>query len=374
MSEVDNGLITKKAMIKIRDINRSNAAEVKAAVSFHNAAYGTKRTSEQWFWEYEGNAPSRSVFTIIEDEDGIGGTQGMIPIYLNINGQKYLSGKSENTLLSPKHRGGSLSQELYGFALSRCKNNNMSFIWGYTPAEKVWKNKFGFATYNTMFFSILILNPFKFLSAMKSKLSPLKSIASLPLVLLAYIYSLMLRYYQRFLNNSSFKRFSIEERPRNIDDLKLLYDRLRTKYPYLIHIDQDDNYLNWRIACNPNIIWKKNYFLYEDNTLKSYCYITSSNNTTAFVADFTFETREAGAYLLNEMLKSLNSGKISHLIFLGNQQNRLITNVFALLNKFGFLRKRTAPFVFKNISGKDDNNLYNIENWYLNGLWTEGYE
>lgn len=374
MSEVGNRLVTKKAMVKIREINRSNIAEVKAAVSFHNAAYGTKRTSEQWFWEYEGNVPNRSVFTIIEDEDGIGATQGMIPIYLNINGQKYLSGKSENTLLSPKHRGGSLSQELYEFALSLCKSNNMSFVWGFTPAEKVWKKKFGFSTYNTMFFSILILNPFRFLSVMKSKLSPLKSIVMLPLILLTYIYSFTLRYYQIFSNNSPFKRFSIEEKPRSIDDLKLLYDRLRGKYPNLIHIDQDENYLNWRIVCNPNIICKKNYFVYEDNILKGYCYITSSNTTTAFITDLTFETREAGSYLLNEILKTLNSGKISHLIFLGNQQNRLIANVFALLTKFGFLRKRTAPFVFRNISGKDDSNLYDIENWYLNGLWTEGYE
>ena len=32
----------------------------------------------------------------------------MIPIYLNINGKRYLSGKSENSLLNPKYRGKSL--------------------------------------------------------------------------------------------------------------------------------------------------------------------------------------------------------------------------------------------------------------------------
>ena len=101
--------------IKIREIRSSDISDINEAISIHNVAYGDKRTPEQWIWEYKSNYPDLFVFTVIEDDGRIVGTQGMIPIYINIKGKRYLSGKSENSLLNPEYRGGTLFQELYEF-------------------------------------------------------------------------------------------------------------------------------------------------------------------------------------------------------------------------------------------------------------------
>ena len=87
----------------IRTVESSDINEV---VSFYNTLEGDNRTTEQWVWEYKGSYHDLFVFTVAEDDGRIVGTQGMIPIYLNIKGERYLSGKSENSLLNPAYRGG----------------------------------------------------------------------------------------------------------------------------------------------------------------------------------------------------------------------------------------------------------------------------
>jgi len=45
--------------------------EIDEAVSLDNLEYGRRRTYKQWMWEYRGNCPLLSVFTVIKDEDRI---------------------------------------------------------------------------------------------------------------------------------------------------------------------------------------------------------------------------------------------------------------------------------------------------------------
>lgn len=358
--------------IKIREIR---SADINEAISFHNDSTGDKRAPEHWIWEYKSNYPDLFVFTVVEDEGCISGTQGMIPIYINIKGKRYLSGKSENSLLNPKYRGRTLFQELYEFAMSLSKAKNMHCIWGYTPAVKVWRNKLGFSVYeNIMYESILILNLRNALSAvLKSQQSIARKIKSSFLTLFGYLYSLMFRFSFRPQKKSPKMKFSIEHRLRCIDDLNMLYGRLREKYPDLIHIDQDEKYVMWRIYNNPNIKYKT-YFVYEGNLLSGYCYVNTNDKKRAFLTDFTFESVTAGTLLLRVLLNVLRNEKISHVHFSGNVRNPLMMTTFNLLKRFGFLKRViSTAFVLKNISYKDEDYLYDVKNWYAGGLWTEGY-
>ncbi len=356
--------------IRIEEIKDS---DLDQAVFFYNNIHREKRTSKQLIWEYKGNYPKSFVFTIIKDDGRIVGTQGMIPIYVNIKGKKYLSGKSESSLLDSKYRGGELFKELYDFAISLCKTRNMCVIWGITHAIKVWKNKLGFSVYtDAIYTSILILKPQVFLSKiLESKWRlPKKILVSFLILPLNLYSSVRMNTHAPFSGNSG--EFSIEEKLRSIDDLRELYRRLRANVD-IIHIEQDDKYIAWRVFNNPNIKYKTCY-LYENNRLRAYCYLNINNEKNAYLTDFTFEDYEAGEILLKRVLNQLRLEDVTYVMFLGNIKNPLMARVFDLLERYGFIKRRDSEaFVILSMSNDHKMYLNDIRNWYVNGLWTEGY-
>ena len=355
-------------------IKQIKDSDINKVISLHNTNYGDKRTPKQWIWEYKGNYPDLFVFTIIEDNDRVVGTQGMIPIYLNIKGKTYLSGKSESSLLDSKYRGRNLFKELYNFAMSLCKAKKMCCVWGFTGATKVWRNKLRFSVYkDVMYTSILVLNPRRFISSeiVGSRQNMVTKIVESLLVVCLYLYFSARVFTYGYLKRTP-RKFSIEQELRSASDLGKLYKRLRAKYADLIHIEQDEKYITWRIFNNPNVEYTT-YFVYEDNLLRAYCYVNINDKKNAYLTDFTFEDYEAGDFLLKTVLNLLRKRKVTGVLFMGNIKNPLMVAIFNLLKKHGFVKRRGSPFVLKNVSYKHEKCLYNIENWYLNGLWTEGY-
>jgi hypothetical protein len=360
--------------LKMREVTDSDINEL---ISLHNAHYLDNRTTEQWTWEYKGNYPDFFVFTVIEDNGEIVGTQGMIPIYINIKGRRYLSGKRENGLLLDKYRGGALYQDLLEFAHSLCREKNMFVTWGFSDAVRVRRP--GTAIYaNCMDESILVLNLRNALNQIvRPERTTGKNILMSIFAIFCYSYSLivssLVRFRYSFWRNSTGTKYSIEHRLRSIDDLNKLYERLREIYPDLIYIDQDDKYITWRIYSNPNIRYET-YFIYEDNLLRGNCYVGEKDNRVASIADFTFESTEAAAFLLRSLISKWRKERIGYVYFFGNAKNPLAVTVFNLLKRFGSLRRRNEDaFVLKNMSYNDEGHLHDIKNWYLGGLWREGY-
>lgn len=354
--------------IKMAEIEDS---EVDEAVSLHNTEYGTKRTPRQWLWEYKSNYPELAVFVVIKNKERIIGTQGMIPIYLDVEGGKYLSGKSENTLVARKYRRRGLHSRLYGFALSKCKDKGMCCVWGYTSVPVALKllERVGFAVFNNVMCTvILILNVRKFiLSTLVSEGNIIRKIANSLLVMPIRLCSCALTHGSK----KTSRQFSYEQKLRLASDVEDLYDRLRKRHPGLIHIKQDDQYISWRVYKNPNIRYLTS-FVYEHNALRAYCYISLANPERVFLSDLIFEDWEAGDFLLKAVLAMFRKRKIASVSFLGNTTNPLIATVFSSLKKHGFVKIASAPFVLKNLSCKRPISL-DIENWCLSGIWTEGY-
>ena len=87
--------------LKIREINYTN--DLQQLVQLHNDNYREHRKPDDYNWAYTGFQADNSVLTVAEDEGEIVGSQGMIPIYLNVGGQVYLTGKSENSLMDGKY-------------------------------------------------------------------------------------------------------------------------------------------------------------------------------------------------------------------------------------------------------------------------------
>jgi len=343
-------------------VREATDSDIDRVVSLHNQNYKHQRTALQWLWEYRTHHPDLVVFTVVEDDDRIVGTQGMIPIYLRFRGGTYLSGKSESSLLSPEYRGGKTFQKLYAFAMSLCKAKGMCCVWGLTTAAKVWRDRLLFSVYtDAIYTSVSVLNP-------RLALSGTSSLTSCK-----YLYGCVQRRLLSRRKPVESRRFSIEQDLRSYRDLDHLYERLATKHADLIYIRQDEDYFRWRISNNPNARYMT-CFLYEHDLLQSYCYVNTANSPTAYLTDFTFVDDDAGSYLLQKVLERLGHRNVVWVSFLGNVKNPLISAVFNVLKRFGFIEERSPlAVVTKNIMCEDEEITRDVRNWYLNGLWTEGY-
>jgi hypothetical protein len=313
---------------------------------------------------------------VAKDDGRIIGTQGMIPIYLNLRGTKHLTGKSENSLLEKSYRGGRIFQELYEFGLSLCELKGMCCVWGFTPAVKVWRDKLTFDVYeDVMHTHILVLDLKNALSKLSEILLTIKIRANMLyriLVILAYFYSSARIGMFNIGRKKERKRiFTIVTKLKAPTDILDLYSRLRAEYDGLIHIEHDETYFAWRITNNPNLSYAT-YFVYEGDLLKAYCYATTHNGIV-WLSDFTLEDKESGIMLLKYLLSILSKSGIGYALFTGNVRNALVVNVLDLLRKCGFLELKSerTSFVLKNIACSED---LDVRNWYMNGLWTEGYQ
>ncbi len=384
-----------KKNLEIRDVKSS---EVKDIIAFHNATHGDNRRPEHWAWEYRGNYPESYVFGIIKDKekDRLVGTQGMIPIYINIGGDRYFSGKSENSLLDPNYRGGTLFQDLYEYTVNKCKEKKMCCIWGYTSAGRVWRKKLKFEVYAESLGEAKIILNFgaTIFDSIQSKIkNVLKAIrnkqTTVGKIIEGIFHALSGKLKQtpksksesisknKTLTNKedSLKgQFKIVQKLRSYQDLNSLYKRLRKTYPNLIHIDQDKKYVQWRIFDNPVVKYDTD-FVYEGNILRAYCYINTTKRRCGYISDLTFETPDAGDFLIENLISKLRSKKIAYVTFFGNMDNPLIDSVFELLKTYGArIQISNQFFVLRNLSYNDKTVLFDIKNWYLNALWSEGYD
>jgi GNAT superfamily N-acetyltransferase len=128
------------------EIQNLSKDELEDASNFHQRYYDDKRPLKVWLWEYQSIYPDKSVLVGIKNESELIATQGMVPIYLNINGKRCLSGKSESTLVDKKYRGKGLFADIYNSAIKQSKDKGMCCLWGFTKALVPFQ-KVGYRTY-----------------------------------------------------------------------------------------------------------------------------------------------------------------------------------------------------------------------------------
>ncbi|MCU0359907.1 MAG: GNAT family N-acetyltransferase [Bacteroidia bacterium] len=112
--------------------------------AFYNAVYGKHRDENQFNWEYNSAPAGKAIYVLAEYKGEIVGTQAAIPYFLITgSGEKIFSAKSEDTLVSPAHRGKQIFEKMYACLFEECKKQNIRVIWGFTYADKPFK-KLGF--------------------------------------------------------------------------------------------------------------------------------------------------------------------------------------------------------------------------------------
>lgn len=362
--------------INIRQINNTDFDSI---IKLHNSHHCDFRTVNDFKWEYITYSNKKYVFYVIEKNDQIIGMQGMIPIKVNINGTMYLTGKTENSLVEeiPSVRG-VLFLRLYYHAMNMCKEVGMKFVWGITGKSDIWEKGLKFKVFQRVLYdTIFIFNVRRVISEIMNKkwILPKK----FGMILICYIIRLWSTFRKIITSisiNLSYDEYELRMELYSPNDILNLYTGLRTKYPNLIHLEQNINYLKWRVYNNP-IIDYVTFFIYgkDKKELKAYCFLAKSKSNIYYLSDFTFQETSAGHILINYILDYCNKEKIGSVLYYGNKSNELINNTFSLLKKYGFIMKRNnSPFVVKDIGFENKSILYDSKNWHINGLWSEGYD
>jgi hypothetical protein len=339
-------------------------------ISYHNEHFGDERKPEHWKWEYKGCYPDLSIFSVIKDNGRIVATFGAIPIYLNVAGERVLTGKLENALVSPEYRGGEVACMARTTNENKAREVGLQFFWAYAPIYKTSVRE-GYEVFKGAICSMAaVIRPMVAASdVLKSKRRSLKKrITAISNRFVLWAYGTI----RRFTVTSSNRVYVVRSSVLGPNDLHDLFERLRDRYPNMINIDLNSQYLDWRIHNHPFFKYET-YYVYEGENLVAYAFVNSSSGFRGYLTDFGFENMNAGEFLLSRILRDLREKNVGLVAFVGNCHNPLVKESFKLLRRWGFVHYNSTHLHVKNLRFKHGQILSNAENWYMTGIGTEGF-
>lgn len=367
----------------VRYVSKADG-DAENTIVFLKTVVAHNMDSTCWQWEFE-SFPESTVLTILKSHGKTGGTQFMLPVPLSLDGTGVTSGKCENSYVSPEFKGTGWFAKLFSLALDEAKKRELKVLWAFTPATKVYGQKLGFTVFPDS------MQAFRGIWG-KPTLQYFSHFPGNRLYNLTKYFFYRLRAISFGNRVRSLKRsmaydqalaaYEVTDTPKQPDDLQRLYHRLREQYPGLVHIDPTPKYMDWRIRQNPNLTYVTQYF-YTKGELAGY-YIYALKDQAVNLTDLTFSDKKVADMLFCHLLDGMRrSGKIDFHYF-ANKENPINSHIFQLLEKMGGVITPAGdlPFVFR-LFGEvrqgqqeitaDSPFLADPRNWYLNGMWTEGY-
>ena len=351
----------------IKELQPGTDGSFEKACEYFNESRGMDRTRLQWRWEYAGLPGTPSVFIALEDESGFSGTVGVLPIVLNRDGSKELSGKIDTVLVAQKYRGKGQYKRMVNAARDRCRELGYRSLWGITSADKVYEN-IGFKVLSA------VLESYSATLSMGEAIVELKS-SGRPVsrrVLSAGKQVALALYFKLgglvHAVDSAGRLEAVIHLPDEAG-MRSIYGALLERYPGLVRPEMTDQYLRWRITENPSIV-SHAVSVYENGALKAYAVATSGNGVNALITELVFLSSEAGGLCLKTLLALLCGAGFRKADYVGNVKNGLAMQVLALLRRYGFMKVNAVSFIYMPLSNELP---FDIGCWHVNGLWTEGY-
>ncbi|MBI5763698.1 MAG: GNAT family N-acetyltransferase [Planctomycetes bacterium] len=114
-----------------RDADAINALYNDASAR-PDAAAVPPRTAAQWRWEYIQSSSDSPPYVLAEHDGYVVGTQAYIPIEFVCDGRIIRTGKDEDTLVHPVHRGRGLLDAMYKHLSARALSDGVELLWGLT--------------------------------------------------------------------------------------------------------------------------------------------------------------------------------------------------------------------------------------------------
>lgn len=362
--------------------------EIKDVIKFHNKYFMDNRSTAIWKHEYQSYMPEKYVFCIAKKDNEIIGTNGMLPIQLKIQKKSVLTSKGESSLIALNYRGSPIFRNLYQFVIDKLEKRDVKIIWGITNFGLVWKRILHFNVFDKIFKNSIIFINFKnSFIFIKNRLINENQKKGLKYPIIIFV-TLCLLFYKLYFFFFAIKRFFLRlisqneyfsvEKVNNTSDIENLLESVNNEFN-LIQIEQQKEYLNWRIYDNPILDYKTIYIYKKGNKkrLLGYAYFSiNKSKNTGGITEFVSINKSVSEILINRGFSFFKENKVGFCRYFGNSKNTIVNHTLKYLRKNGFLNiKENSSFIFKSLTKYEIDEKYenNPKNWYITGLWTEGF-
>jgi hypothetical protein len=369
-------------MIKIK---RLDDYERKIVHSFFNKIYKNKRDLLEWEWEFLNNPLGRSIFVTAVEADAIIGTQAIILANLTLKGQKVLSGKSEETLVDHQFRGMGIFKKMYELIFDEAHHAGVKILWGFTGAVKPFRNV-GFDIKDPLRSFWLVLSigtSFKHICIKQDFLKRkrysqiIKLFLGLVIIRLHYLIKnsmqkIILRN-NRHLNK--YKTRNLNQFDHDTDKCFLTFIK---DYPDIITLWRTHDYMNWRTIRNPHGEHTIIGLYFENKLVGNMVFGMDLINKVLNIVD-VIVLKDHAVYGLTVLFdRIVNLAQREQCGFISFElipsKNTFCIILKEEINKKGFYQMPYSyPTVLKIVSEEQDKDfLCDINNWYVNSLFTEG--
>lgn len=345
---------------------------------FFNSAQSDKlqinnRSQGEFDWLFINSFFKPSLYAVASDSESgeiIGTNAGIFIPMLSKNGERLLTIKGEDTLLSLDKMIGlgkrDILKELLCTIIEKSRDDNAMFMWGFTPAKAAFK-RCGFKIITQIKGSFYVTDPLKFYKNRIELFPQLALIKKIQLFVFSWYNYLNIKL--KFINLGEYygKRISFDE----IDEKVLLSFLPGNVYTTFLSKD----FLRWRIKENPSQL---NYGFLEFRDKKdivvAYFIFSSNKENIFFVEQFLFARKvpdNKKVQIMKLAFQYCRKQKAIMIRTLGLSHNNLNINEMKLLSKSGFHffnNPEESYFVFMNLSDSE----IKAEDIYLSRLNTQG--
>lgn len=346
-----------------------------SAINDHyNKFHGENRTKEEFDWEFCQTPFSPATYIHALDENGeiVGAISVLFLEMINGAGEKILTGKPEDVMVdifsSIKHRKIDIFKKLYEALEEECIKRNVLLLWGFTYADTSFE-RLGFRSSFSSNNGVFVLKPlksYKYLASLntENKTADLFKIAILSC--LSYVNGF------RFWFTSFSTGYNVI-----VDDIsnhnELVLRHLENKAEYYT-LNQDEEYMNWRLNSNPNKITYRSISISDKHNVKLAEVIYSLLGEVAYLDQFIYSKRLKKKLLLRFLKRAISIVKqndISIMRFMGFGINTYNILEMGFLKRLGFLfTKKGIPFIYKEMPGSTVD--LNGKSIFISRLFTQG--
>ncbi|MES2388106.1 MAG: GNAT family N-acetyltransferase [Bacteroidota bacterium] len=363
-------------------ITRLHPAELHEALEFYNFHYQSSRSPETFAAEFLRGPAGPAIYIIARHGEAgpIVGLHSAIPLWFsNSEGKDFLTGKLEDNLIHPEHRGKGLFELMHQQLLTACAEKGISALWALTYALKAF-GAIGLVPVSRVkqgIYCISQTETIKALLALNAENSAMKRAKIAGLALAAKVSSLAL-----YRAPSGIAPFTVEQ-DEAFDPGELINRSLKGgPYSWLRH---DASALHWRMQTLTGNAVFKSYILRNADGMAMGYMVTEMHRGFAFIAEMYFDAslysdwKKAFTRHVIEQLEKKGAGLIRFWAWQGGnnkmlswQQQDLAALGFLFPNKgISFVWKTLQPIEI-NKSEADAQSKAGGEQVLLSRLYTQG--
>lgn len=113
------------------EIRPYTAGDEQAICGLFKLAFNKEMSLEYWNWRYRDNPTGMIMISLMWDGETLVGHYALSPVYLNLKGEKILSGLSMTTMTHPEYRGLGIFPTLAEHLYKEQALNGLKMVWGF---------------------------------------------------------------------------------------------------------------------------------------------------------------------------------------------------------------------------------------------------